>query len=84
MTTGLCGSMVWTAAKLRHLGMPGHEIRAILGADDPATVHRLLELHEERLEELLAEQRRTLAALERSLTEAIRQRHERHAISRSA
>lgn len=81
--TGPRGSMVWAAAALRHLGMPRQEIRAVLGAEDPETIHRYLELHRERLDELIAERRRTLDALERSLTEAVLERHE-HTISRSA
>lgn len=84
MTTGPCGSMLWVAVTLRHLKMPREEIRAVLGADDPATIRRYIELHEERLEERLTEQRRTLDALERSLTEAILERGERDAIARSA
>jgi hypothetical protein len=54
--------------------MPPEEIRAVLSADDPEIVRRFLELHRERLEEEVAEQRRTLAWLERSLTEEILER----------
>jgi hypothetical protein len=55
---------------LRDQEMPPHEIRAVLSADDPETVRRLLELHVERLEERLTDQRRALAELERLLTES--------------
>jgi hypothetical protein len=51
--------------------MPLPEIRAVLAADDPTIVRRHLELHRERLEERLAEQRVLLASLERALTGAI-------------
>ena len=60
--------MGWTARRLlRRQGMPAEEIRAVLAAEDPVVVHRLLELHRERLEERTAEQRRQLVSLERSL-----------------
>jgi hypothetical protein len=47
--------------------MPPEEIRAVLAAEDPVVVRRLLELHRERLEERTAEQRRQLLVLERML-----------------
>jgi DNA-binding transcriptional MerR regulator len=53
---------------LRRQRMPLPEIRAVLSADDPAVVRRHLELHRERLEERLAEQRALLTSLERALT----------------
>lgn len=56
------------AKTLRLQGMPIEEIRVVLTADDPVVVHRYLELHHERLDERLAEQRRNLASLERSLS----------------
>jgi DNA-binding transcriptional MerR regulator len=62
---------VWTIVTLRRQGMPLPEIRAVLAAGDPAIVRRHLELHRERLEERLAEQRRALAAVESSLTQTI-------------
>ena len=49
--------------------MPPQEIRAVLAADDPVFVRRLLELHRERLEEWIEEQRRQVADIERSLTD---------------
>jgi hypothetical protein len=48
---------------LRDQGMPPEEIDAILGADDPEVIRRYLELHRERLEERLADQRRTIGRL---------------------
>jgi DNA-binding transcriptional MerR regulator len=48
---------------LRDQGMPPEEIDAILGADDPEVIRRYLELHRERLEERLADQRRTISRL---------------------
>jgi DNA-binding transcriptional MerR regulator len=56
---------------LRRQKMPLDEIRAILNAHDPDIVGRYLELHAERLDEWVAEQRRVLVSLERSITEAI-------------
>lgn len=52
---------------LRQQRMPPEEIRAVLEAHDPLLVRRLLELHRERLEEWLGEQRSLLAWIERSL-----------------
>ncbi len=63
------GSIAWTIFALRDLGMPSEEIVLILEADDPEIVHRYLELHLERLEEHLADHRRTVAMLERLLVE---------------
>jgi hypothetical protein len=59
---------------LRSLGMPPEDIRAVLVADDPRLVRRHLELHRERLLEELVDRRRTLAALERELTDAALER----------
>jgi hypothetical protein len=52
---------------LRRCEMPAEEIRAVLGADDPAVVHMLLELHAERLREELATRLRALTEVEASL-----------------
>jgi DNA-binding transcriptional MerR regulator len=52
---------------LRRQGMPSREIRAVLAANDPLSVRRLLELHRERLEEWLEEQQRLVTSIERSL-----------------
>ena len=62
---------VRTVVTLRRQGMPLPEIRALLAAGDPTIVRRHLELHRERLEERLAEQRRALADVESSLTRTI-------------
>jgi DNA-binding transcriptional MerR regulator len=59
---------VSVAARLRRQRMPLREIRAVLTADDPRIVRRHLELHRERLEERLAEQRALLDSLERTLS----------------
>ncbi len=64
-------SAVRAARTLRRQQMPLEEIRAILATDDPLIVRRYMELHRERLDEWIAEQRRKLASLERSLIEAI-------------
>ena len=64
---GPSGSIAWAISTLRDQGMPSEEIFAILGADNPELIRRYLELHRERLEEHLADQRRTLARLERLL-----------------
>jgi DNA-binding transcriptional MerR regulator len=68
--------MVWAVGTLRNHEMPTAEIRAVVSAGDPEIVRRYLELHRERLEERVAEQRRTLASLERALTEAILERNQ--------
>ncbi len=58
-----------TAARriLRRQGMPSREIRAVLAAEDPVVVRRLMELHRERLEEWLEEQERLVASIEHRL-----------------
>ena len=55
---------------LRDQGMPPEEIDAILGADDPEVIRKYLELHEERLEERLADQRRSIGRLMQVITPA--------------
>ena len=67
-------SIAWAADGLRQHDMPPDEIRAVLSADDPELVHRYIELHLERLEERLADQRLTLARLERLLVGATLER----------
>jgi hypothetical protein len=52
------------AAVLRRCQMPPVEIGWVLTADDQATVHMLLELHRERLEEELSERQRALREVE--------------------
>ena len=67
------------AATLVEQGMPVHEVRSILEADDPTTVRHQLELHRERLAERLDEQRRTVDRLERLLVEGAGDRRAVHA-----
>lgn len=55
------------AAQLQQQGMPLKEVVAVIGATDFDVVHRYMELHVERLEERFAEQRRTLAVIEKLL-----------------
>jgi hypothetical protein len=73
--------IAWAAGKLLDHEMPADEIGAVLAADDPEVVRRYLELHRERLEERLAEQRRGLATVERVLAAAILERGQRTSIS---
>ena len=47
--------------------MPPEEIRAVLAPGDPVIARRLLELHRERLEERIAEERRLLVEVERAV-----------------
>ena len=54
--------------------MPSDEIAMIVAAQEMQLVHRLLELHEERLDEQLKDQRRVLGRIELLLIEAIRRR----------
>ena len=49
---------------LRRQGMPREEIRVVLG---PVIARHLLELHRERLEEWIAEQRELVDAVERAV-----------------
>jgi hypothetical protein len=51
--------------------MPPREIRAVVTAEDPVFVRRLLELHRERLGEWLEEQQRLVASVERSLADEL-------------
>ena len=57
-------AMSLAVGRLRDLGMPGPEIHEILRTDDPRLIQRHLELHRERLEEWLAEQRARLDHIE--------------------
>jgi hypothetical protein len=57
---------------LREQQMPPEEIRAVVTAEDPVVVRRYLELHRERLDERIQEQRRIVATIERSLTRGMR------------
>ncbi len=60
---------------LRAQRMPPAEILAVLSEEDPVLVRRLLELHLERLEEWLEEQRRLVARLEPCLHTRCRPRN---------
>jgi hypothetical protein len=66
--------MSWAAHVLREQGMPALERHAVYGTDDPRTVRRYLDLHRERLEEWLMDQRAVLECIEVLLTETIRTR----------
>ena len=61
-------SALRVATTLRLQRMPLDEIRAVLTADDPEIVRRHLELHQERLAERYAEERRAVARLAASLS----------------
>jgi hypothetical protein len=63
--------VVWAAEVLRAQRMPAAEIGAVLEANDAEEIRRRLELHGERLQERLVDQLRTLARVERLLTEAL-------------
>ena len=69
---------------LRRQGMPPREIRALLATDDPLLVHRLVELHRERLGEWLEEQRRLVASIERSLVDEADTAHRRSEVRQHA
>jgi len=55
------------ATTLRLQRMPFDEIRAVLTADDPEIARRYLELHQERLAERYADERRAVARLARAI-----------------
>ena len=65
------GVAAWAIRALFDQGMPWAEIGSILGSDDPALVRRTLELHRERLEEHLAEQRAELDRIQPLILEAL-------------
>jgi hypothetical protein len=71
------GSIAWAIDRLWEQAMPSEEIATIVAARETQLVHRFLELHEERLEEQLMDQRRVLGRIELLLTEAIRERRGR-------
>jgi hypothetical protein len=60
-------SALRAATTLRLQRMPFDEIRAVLTADDPDIVRRHLELHQERLAERFADERRVVARLARTI-----------------
>ena len=57
---------------LREQQMPPEEIRAVVTAEDPVIVRRYLELHRERLDEWVAQQRRIIGTIERWLIGGMR------------
>ena len=79
----LDGSIAWAISGLTDQDMPSEEIATLLGTDDPGLIHRLLELHRERLQEHLADQRHTLARLERLLAARVDRLHGSSARDRS-
>jgi hypothetical protein len=60
-------SALRAATTLRLQRMPFDEIRAVLTADDPEIARRYLELHQERLAERYAAERRVVAGLARTI-----------------
>lgn len=62
--------VAWTEMVLRDQGMSWDEIRIVSTTADRELVRRHLELHVERLEEWLSDQRQYVAAVERILAEA--------------
>ena len=64
----MTASALRVATTLRLQRMPFDEIRAVLTSDDPEIVRRHLELHQERLAERYAEERRAVARLAASLS----------------
>jgi hypothetical protein len=56
------------AETLLRCRMPEVEIAWVVAARDPATVHMIVELHRERLEEELEERRRLLGVVEAQLS----------------
>ena len=62
------GMTAWAVRVLEEQAMPREEVTAILSTTDRRMIHRYLALHVERLEESLADQRRTIERLEMLLT----------------
>jgi DNA-binding transcriptional MerR regulator len=63
-------SVTWAVRVLRDHGMPPAEVHSILAADDAETIRRHMELHRERLEERLVDQRSMAGVIEALLIEA--------------
>src|SRR5262245_24569173 len=63
------GSVRRATSILKDQRMPADEIRSVLNATDPGIVHRYLELHRERLDEQIEVRRRSLASVERLLSD---------------
>jgi DNA-binding transcriptional MerR regulator len=66
--TGRVGPMALAVVTLRDLGMPWAAIDAVLETEGPRLVRRYIQLHAERLEEHLAEQRGLLLTIEPTLS----------------
>lgn len=62
--------LAWAEMVLRDQGMSWDEFRVVSTTADRELIRRHLELHVERLEEWLRDQRRNIAAIERVLAEA--------------
>jgi hypothetical protein len=60
--------MALAVVTLRDLGMPWAAIDAVLETEGPRLVRRYIQLHAERLEEHLAEQRGLLLTIEPTLS----------------
>src|SRR5262245_40461486 len=71
------GTAGWATRVLLDHGMPPAEIREVLTTDDTRVVRRHMELHRERLVEELFDRHRTLASLERVLSNAAGERSAR-------
>src|SRR5262245_37758338 len=71
------GTAGWATRVLLDNGMPPAEIREVLTTDDTRVVRRRMELHRERLVEELFDRHRTLASLERVLSDAAGERSAR-------
>ena len=69
------GTLSWAEMVLRDQEMPPEEMRVVLTTADRALVRRYLELHLERLEEWLITQRRSVAAIDRILTDTAERPH---------
>ena len=69
------GALSWAEMVLRGQAMPPEEMRVVLTTADRELVRRYLELHLERLEELLITQRRSVAAIERILADTAERPH---------
>jgi hypothetical protein len=68
------GTAEWATRVLLDHGMPPDEIREVLTTDDTRVVRRHMELHRERLVEELFDRHRTLASLERALSDSASER----------
>ena len=76
-------SLTSVVETLLDLGMPSHEIAAVVAADQPMLIHRYFELHGERLTERLADQLQILARTEQTLHRALLDRSRRTVTSDS-